>query len=138
MRLEDIETRSHYACLMIRQTKQRQAILEVVERSHDHPTAAQVYERVRQVQPGIGYATVYRNLNALAEEGVIRGIQVGEVTQFDRRAERHDHAVCRQCGTLVDLVVPLSAELVRAAAEQSGFQVADYHTELTGLCAECR
>jgi Fur family ferric uptake transcriptional regulator/Fur family peroxide stress response transcriptional regulator len=123
---------------MIRQTKQRQAILEVVERSPDHPTAAQVYERVRQVQPGIGYATVYRNLNALADEGTIRGIHVGEVTQFDRRADRHDHAVCGQCGKLVDVDFPLMTELVEVVEAQSGFQVTDHHTELFGVCAECR
>lgn len=123
---------------MIRQTKQRQAILEVIERSRDHPTAAQVYERVRLVLPGLGYATVYRNLSALANEGLIRVLQVGEVTQYDRRTDRHDHAVCRRCGKLEDVVVPLSAELVRAAAEQSGFQLAGYHTELIGLCSECK
>lgn len=123
---------------MIRQTKQRQAILEVVEQSRDHPTAAQIFERVRQVLPGIGYATVYRNLGALAEEGLVRELQVGEVTQFDRRTDRHDHAVCRQCGKLEDVVVPLPEEMIRAAAQPSGFRVAGYHTELIGLCADCR
>ncbi len=123
---------------MIRQTKQRQAILEVVERSHDHPTAAQVYERVQQVLPGVGYATVYRNLAALAEEGMIQEIRVGEVTQYDRRSDRHDHAVCGRCGKLVDVMVPLPSEVVQAVLEQSGFQVAGHHTEVFGLCADCR
>jgi Fur family transcriptional regulator, peroxide stress response regulator len=123
---------------MIRQTKQRQAILEAVERSHDHPTAAQVYERVRRVLPGVGFATVYRNLGALAVEGMIREIRVGDVTQYDRRTDRHDHAVCSRCGKLVDVMVPLPAQAVQAVMEQSGFQVAGYHTELFGVCSECR
>jgi Fur family ferric uptake transcriptional regulator/Fur family peroxide stress response transcriptional regulator len=123
---------------MIRQTKQRQAILEAVERSHDHPTAAQVFERVQRVLPGIGFATVYRNLGALAEEGTIRELRVGDVTQYDRRTDRHDHAVCRQCGKLVDVSVPLPAETVQAVMDQTGFQVAGYHTEVFGLCPECR
>ena len=123
---------------MIRQTKQRQAILEAVEQSHDHPTAAQVYERVQRVLPGVGFATVYRNLGALAEEGRIREIRVGDVTQYDRRTDRHDHAVCSGCGTLMDVLVPLPAEAVRSVMEQSGFQVAGYHTEVFGLCSDCR
>lgn len=123
---------------MIRQTKQRQAILEVVERSHDHPTAAQVFERVQRVLPGVGFATVYRNLAALAEEGLIREIRVGDVTQYDRRTDRHDHAVCGQCGKLVDVMVPLPAEVVQAVMEQCGFEVAGYHTEVFGRCSECR
>ena len=123
---------------MIRQTKQRQAILEIVERSHDHPTAAQVYERVRQVAPGIGYATVYRSLRTLAEEGLLQEIHVGEVTQFDRRTDRHDHAVCQACGTLVDVEVRLPAECLRQVEARSGFHVTGYHTELSGLCSACR
>lgn len=123
---------------MIRLTKQRQAILEVVERSHDHPTAAQVYERVQQLFPGVGFATVYRNLGALAEEGMVREIRVGEVTQYDRRTDRHDHAVCRKCGKLVDVVVTLPTEVVESVTEQSGFQVSGYHTELFGLCSDCK
>ncbi|MFN3649763.1 MAG: Fur family transcriptional regulator [Armatimonadota bacterium] len=123
---------------MVRQTKQRQAILEIVERSHDHPTAAQVFERVQRVLPGIGYATVYRNLGALTEEGMIREIRVGDVAQYDRRTDRHDHAVCGQCGKLIDVEVPLAVEAVQAALDETGFQVAGYHTEVFGLCSECR
>jgi len=123
---------------MIRKTKQRQAILETIERSHDHPTAAQVYERVQRVQPGVGFATVYRNLRALADEGQIKEIRTGDVAQYDRRTERHDHAVCRKCGKLVDLMVALPRDLLDSAAASSGFQVSGYHTELYGLCADCQ
>jgi Fur family transcriptional regulator, peroxide stress response regulator len=123
---------------MIRNTKQRQAILEAVEQSHDHPTAAQVYDRVRRVLPGVGFATVYRNLGTLAEEGTIQEIRVGQVTQYDRRTDRHDHAVCRRCGKLADVEVPLPDEVVQAVMEQSGFRVAGYHIEVFGLCVECR
>lgn len=123
---------------MIRQTKQRQAILEVVERSHDHPTAAQVYERVQRVLPGVGYATVYRNLSALSADDLIQEIRIGEVTQYDRRTDRHDHAVCSRCGRVQDVTAPLPPEAVEAVTEQSGFEVSGYHTEFWGLCSDCR
>ena len=123
---------------MIRQTKQRQAILEVIERSHDHPTAAQVYERVQRILPGVGYATVYRNLGALAADDLVQEIRLGEVTQYDRRTDRHDHAVCSRCGKLQDLTVTLSPEAIKGAIEQSGFEVSGYHTEFWGLCSDCR
>jgi Fur family ferric uptake transcriptional regulator/Fur family peroxide stress response transcriptional regulator len=123
---------------MIRHTQQRQAILEAVERSPDHPTAAQVYERVRRVLPGVGFATVYRNLGALAGEGLIREIRVGDAIQYDRRTDRHDHAVCGGCGKLVDVLVPLPDAVVRSVLEESGFQVVGHHTEVFGLCSNCR
>lgn len=123
---------------MMRQTKQRQAILEVIERADDHPTAAHVYDRVQRLLPGVGFATVYRNLGALAEAGLIREIRVGEVMQYDRRTDRHDHALCRRCGKLVDVMVPLPAEVIEAVREQSGFHVVGHHTELFGECPDCR
>jgi Fe2+ or Zn2+ uptake regulation protein len=123
---------------MMRNTRQRQAILEVVERSHDHPTAAQVYERVRVAEPGVGFATVYRNLRTLADEGKISEIRSGEVSQYDRRTERHDHAICQRCGKLVDLMVSLPMDVLENAAQASGFRVSGYHTEVFGLCPDCQ
>jgi len=123
---------------MQRQTKQRQAILELIERSHDHLTAAQVYDRVRQVLPSVGYATVYRNLHGMTEEGLIREIRVGDVSQYDRRTERHDHLVCRKCGRVVDVFMPVPQEALLQAAADSGFQIDEYHTQLSGVCPDCR
>jgi Fur family peroxide stress response transcriptional regulator len=123
---------------MIRQTKQRQAILTVLEHSADHPTAAAVYERVRKLLPGIGFATVYRNLSSLAEQGLIREVQMGDTTQYDRRTDRHDHVVCRRCGRLADTVVPLPQDSLDRAAAESGFRVSEHHTTFYGLCAACQ
>ena len=53
----------------MRITPQRRAVLEVLHAAHDHPTAADVFERVRRVHPGIGAATVYRTLGLLVDSG---------------------------------------------------------------------
>jgi Fur family ferric uptake transcriptional regulator/Fur family peroxide stress response transcriptional regulator len=121
----------------MRQTRQRQAILRLIQAADDHPTAAQVYERARQVLPELGFATVYRSLRALAGEGLIREVRVGEVAQYDRRTDRHDHVVCRRCGRLADVVVPLAEAALAQAAAESGFQIEAHHTELSGLCPYC-
>ena len=123
---------------MVRQTKQREAILELFQRANEHLTAAQVYDRVRQVLPTIGFATVYRNLNTMAEEGLIRELKVGDVTQYDRRTERHDHVVCRRCGRVVDALLPVSEEALTAVAAQTGFQIDEHHIQLSGICPNCR
>jgi Fe2+ or Zn2+ uptake regulation protein len=123
---------------MQKQTRQRQAILNLIQQADEHLTAAQVYERVRQVLPTIGFATVYRNLNAMAEEGVVRVIRVGDVSQYDRRTERHDHVVCRRCGKVADVQLPVPAETLAAAAAETGFRIDEHHTELSGLCPGCR
>jgi Fe2+ or Zn2+ uptake regulation protein len=122
----------------LRQTRQRQAILELVRQADDHPNASQVYERARKLLPGLGYATVYRTLGKLVQEGLIREVRVGDVTQYDRRADRHDHAVCRRCGRVADVEVPVGRRALDEAAAASGFQIEDYHTELAGTCSDCR
>lgn len=123
---------------MTRQTRQRDAILEYVSRSEDHPTAAQVYTEVRKVLPRIGFATVYRNLRVLSEDGQLQELRLGDVTQYDRRTERHDHVICRTCGRLTDVTLPHAEEAIEAAATQTGYQIERHHTELVGLCPSCR
>jgi Fur family transcriptional regulator, peroxide stress response regulator len=123
---------------MIRQTKQRQAIMGILERATDHPTAAELYERVRRLLPTIGYATVYRNLRALVQEGLVREVQLGNAARYEWAIERHDHAVCRSCGKLVDVKAHLAAEELEEIARQTGFRITEHYTELYGLCSDCQ
>jgi Fur family ferric uptake transcriptional regulator/Fur family peroxide stress response transcriptional regulator len=109
----------------------------VVEASDDHPSAAVIYDRVRQVLPGIGFATVYRNLSALVQAGKIREVRLGETSQYDRRVDRHDHVICGKCGRLADVEFPVPPGALAFAEEQSGFVITDHHVELYGLCPNC-
>jgi Fur family transcriptional regulator, peroxide stress response regulator len=122
----------------LRMTPQRQAILDAVRASHDHPRAADIYERVRARLPGIAFGTVYNALHALADHGIILQLSFGDhASRFDGRTDRHDHALCTRCGNLVDAVAsPTPAALMQAAAE-IGFTIRAYHTQLLGLCAAC-
>lgn len=122
----------------MRKTQQRQLIFNLVAQAGDHPTAAQIFERARRLLPTIGYATVYRTLGTLVEEGLIRELKVGDVAQYDRRTDRHDHVKCRSCGRVGDVVVPVGGRLLAEAVSQSGFRVEDYHVEILGLCPECQ
>lgn len=122
-----------------RMTPQRQAVLEAVRASHDHPRAADIYERVRRVLPGIAFGTVYNALNALAEQGIIRQLAFGDAaSRFDARTDRHDHAVCTRCGSLADVHASPAPATVRAVAERTGFTIHEHHTRLLGVCAACR
>ena len=123
----------------LRMTPQRQAILDAVRASHDHPRAADIFERVRAVMPGIAFGTVYNALHALADQGVILQLSFGDhASRFDGRTDRHDHVLCTSCGDLVDAVAPPPADMVRQAAAETGFAIHAYHTQLLGVCAACR
>jgi Fur family ferric uptake transcriptional regulator/Fur family peroxide stress response transcriptional regulator len=119
-------------------TKQRQAVLQVIRGSEEHLTANEVFEKARSVLPGISFATVYNSLRYLKQEGFIGEVRFGtDATRFDRRLTRHDHALCNNCGKLVDLELNIPDELLRAAAKRSKFKPESIELTLRGSCPEC-
>ncbi len=124
---------------MVRQTKQRAAVIEVLRTSRAHPDAAGVHAAVREQLPSVSLGTVYRTLDALVRDGVLVTIErAGQATRYDYRheGEEHHHAVCRGCGAIFDVEVGALPYLPRAALP-SGFQVTDVRLEFMGICPGC-
>ena len=120
-------------------TRQRQVVLEAVRQSEQHLTANEVFEAARKLLPTISFATVYNSLRYLKEAGLVSEITFGNAaSRYDRETRRHDHAVCTGCGKLVDIDLPETVELMRAAARRSKFKPESIHLTLTGLCPDCR
>jgi len=139
--MTDVSTdRSHsVAERAFRPTAQRTLVLDVVANADVHLTAAEVYERVRQREPRIGYGTVYRSLHLLAEHGLIQELTFADQSsRYDGRTERHDHVHCLGCGVLVDVEVPVALMARHVAEERSGFRITSHHTVFSGLCPQCR
>jgi Fur family transcriptional regulator, peroxide stress response regulator len=120
-------------------TRQREAVLQVVRDRDDHPTASEIFQSARLRLPTISYATVYNSLRFLKEAGLVYEINFGDsASRYDRETDRHDHAICNDCGKLVDFDLPQAVELMRAAARKSKFKPASVHLTLRGLCPDCR
>ena len=120
-------------------TRQRDAVLKVIRERDDHPTAGEVFEAARSRLPGISYATVYNSLRYLRDAGLVHEIKFGDgASRYDRETDRHDHAICNDCGKLVDFDLPEAAELIQAAARKSKFKAQSVHLTLRGQCPECR
>jgi Fur family transcriptional regulator, peroxide stress response regulator len=120
-------------------TRQRKVVLDVVRSGDSHPTAGEVFEAARQAMPGISFATVYNSLRYLKQAGLVREVAFGSgASRYDRETERHDHAICSACGTLVDFDLPGTVGLIRSAARASRFKAESVHLTLIGLCPRCR
>ena len=90
----------------MRNTKQKDLILKIINNSCTHPNANEVYESARLEIPNISLGTVYRNLNAMADEGRILRLDVGDgVVHFDANVEPHLHMLCSDCKSIIDLDV---------------------------------
>ena len=119
-------------------TRQREAVLQVIREREDHPTANDIFEAARRRLPGISYATVYNSLRFLKEAGLVHEIKFGDgASRYDREIDRHDHALCTQCGKLVDFDLPQTAALISAAARRSKFKAESVHLTLKGVCPDC-
>ena len=120
-------------------TRQRKVVLDVIQSGDTHPTAAEIFSAARKAMPAISFATVYNSLRYLKQAGLVREVAFGNgASRYDRETERHDHAICSACGTLVDFDLPGTVELIRSAARASRFKAESVHLTLVGLCPNCR
>ncbi len=123
----------------IRLTRQREAVLRVIQQADKHLTAQTVYDRVRQQLPGIAYGTVYNALSYLMQVGLIQVLNVGNgPALYDRNLERHDHLVCRHCGKVLDYDFRDLEQAMDQAAKATGFRIEQAQALFVGLCPDCQ
>jgi len=124
----------------LRLTPQREVLLRVLSETTGHPTADEMVQRVREALPTVSHATVYRNLQELVREGLIRTLEVaGTAVQFEVNPDDHHHFVCRRCGHVWDVYLSsLDVRVNRRRTEMNGFQVDRSDVQLRGVCAGCR
>ena len=116
-------------------TRYEKAIYDIVATSHEHLTANQIYERLKDTHPNVVPATVYNNLNKLYECGFIRKISIEGVPDRYDSVHKHDHLVCSQCGKLMDISFE---DLTAPLREQLGQDFLFYDLKVYYLCPECR
>jgi Fur family ferric uptake transcriptional regulator len=122
-----------------RNTRQRQVILEELQKLTSHPTAVGLYEVVRQRLPKISLGTVYRNLERLAETGQIVKLQFGGgQARFDGELAHHDHVRCVRCGRVDDVYCAPLALPPAQGEDFGGYQIIGHRLEFFGVCPQCR
>lgn len=122
-----------------RVTAQRQLVLDVVQRARHHITAEQVTRAVRAKNPRVDPSTVYRNLEALEESGLVSHTHLNDrVIQWHRaEATRHGHLVCRHCGDEIELSEAALNAIERRVRSQYGFEADLAHSAIDGRCRAC-
>jgi Fur family transcriptional regulator, ferric uptake regulator len=118
-----------------RRTEQREAILEALRGSDRAVTAQELHGRLADV----GLATVYRNLQRLADEGTADTLrrENGELAFLLCERGHHHHLTCRVCGRVEQVRDCRLDEWARSVAAAHGFGEVEHHAELVGVCARC-
>ena len=125
---------------IVRRSKKRDAILEVMRSTKAHPSADWIYQQMREKYPDVSLGTVYRNLRQLAEEGFVRMVGVVDGQErFDATVWDHAHFVCSVCGRVIDVKERLPEEMLSTmvSPEDEG-EVQTINLSFSGICDECR
>lgn len=123
----------------LKQTRQREAILEVFLAAPRHISSEGIYQAVRERHPNIGYTTVYRTMKLLCDAGLANEHHFDDgMTRYEIEHEHHDHLVCVKCGKIIEFECAMIERTQNEIAERYGFQVLRHRHELYGHCSDCR
>lgn len=123
----------------IKFSRQRQAIIDYLMSTTEHPTADTVYANVREQYPNISLGTVYRNLNLLADEKQILRLSCGDGSdRFDGTTEPHYHFLCNGCSKVLDLEVESLHHIDTIAGASFDGTIEGHSVLFYGKCPECK
>jgi Fe2+ or Zn2+ uptake regulation protein len=118
-------------------TRQREAILTVLsEGDHQLLTAQEIFKRVLSIGPGTNFSTVYRNLELLLQEGIVRKVELDREASYyelDHNEDHHHHLICRGCGFIQTTDFCPFDQL----EDEHGFVPVDHSFEVYGYCKDC-
>ena len=125
----------------LKMTPQRSHILDVFLTTEGHLTAEELYRKVKEANPAIGQATVYRTVKLLADSGLAKEVEFGDgVVRYELKygQSHHDHLICERCGRNVEVVDADIEKLQEEVAARHGFVLTGHKLYLYGVCPDCR
>jgi len=122
----------------LKYSRQREAIKEFLATRCDHPTADVIYQNIKMTYPNISLGTVYRNLNLLSDMGEIIKITAGDgKDHFDGNPMPHNHFVCKECGSVMDLHMDNIDHIKTTAGQYFNGEIDGYTVIFRGRCGSC-
>jgi len=122
-----------------RLTPQRVELVRLIAVSDGHPSASQLYTKIKRQFPTMSHATVYKTLKLLKEMNQVLEIDLREDSHYDgNRPQPHPHLICIQCKKIIDAEVSLDQGTLRSLEQASGYTILRPQISLYGLCPDCK
>jgi Fur family transcriptional regulator, ferric uptake regulator len=133
---------AEFAARGIRLTKQRRAILQVIETADHHLDAAQILRWAQRIEPSVDRVTVYRTLSLLKKNALVDELDLmhvgGEGHYYERVTRRnHLHITCLRCAKVLEFESPYLAKIRQQVEKDSSFRIEVARLEIGGYCPEC-
>ncbi len=121
-----------------KRSKKREAILQALRSTKEHPSAEMIYNRLKPEFPNLSLGTVYRNLAVfLADGDAISVCSVDGQERYDSDMSAHAHFICTDCGRVIDVSSPPLGELDAAVEGETAGKVHSRSLSFRGLCSDC-
>ncbi|NDJ18468.1 Fur family transcriptional regulator [Myxacorys almedinensis] len=118
--------------LGMRLSRQRKFILELLWQDQEHLSAREIYDRLNRQGKDIGHTSVYQNLEALSEQGIIECIERSDGRLYGNVSDAHSHVNCLDTQQILDIHIELPEELIRHVEAQTGVRITEYHIDFFG------
>jgi len=115
--------------------------LDVFLAHRGHISAEELYQKSKEKQANVGFATVYRTLKHMTQCGLARELDFGDGRiQYEPDLDRkhHDHMICTSCGIYIEFLNPQIEELQEQVSRKHGFKITSHRMQLYGLCQKCQ
>lgn len=122
-----------------RLTPQRVELIRLIAASEGHPSAGQLYTKIKRQFPTMSPATVYKTLAMLKEMNQVLEIDLRDDSHYDgNRPQPHPHLICMQCNKIIDADITLDQESLLKLERESGYKILRPQITLFGLCEDCK
>ena len=127
----------------VRLTRQRQILLELIDKTGEHLDAERLYQMAKEKDPKLNRVTVYRTLKMLKEGGLVDELDLmhygGDQHYYETRLKQeHAHVICLRCGKVEEFFGEPLQRLRKQIESHFGFQVLLARTEVGGYCSHCQ
>lgn len=124
---------------VLKHSKNRDALLELLKSVKTHPTADWLYTELKKLNKNLSLATVYRNLNLLCETKDIIKLDVGDgMEHYDATTDEHYHFICNCCASVTDIDIPSAVRLNTETEKLNDVLVQSNSLLFYGLCKNCK
>lgn len=122
--------------LGMRLSRQRRYILELLWQVQEHLSAREIYDRLNRLGREIGHTSVYQNLEALSEQGVIECVERSDGRLYGHISSSHSHVNCTDTQQIIDINIELPPEVIQQVEAQTGVKISDYRIDFFGTRAD--
>lgn len=122
--------------LGMRLSRQRRFILELLWQDQEHLSAREIYDRLNRQGKDIGHTSVYQNLEALSEQGIIECIERSDGRLYGNVSDAHSHVNCLDTQQILDIHIELPPEIIQQVEAQTGVRITEYHIDFYGYKAK--